>query len=79
MLQENEEVVEVPKFREVVRESIVKAPPGHHGVIVEIDLSRVNEENIQTQDCLQIYSLKAIQETIQEPITVSEVSEHPLD
>ena len=46
MLQEVEEAVEVPKFREVVRESIVKAPPGHHGVIVEIDLSRVNEENI---------------------------------
>ena len=48
-------------------------------MIVEIDLSRVNEENITTQDCLKIYSLKAVQETIQEPITVSEVSEQPLD
>jgi hypothetical protein len=39
-------VGDVAKFREVVKESIVEGPPGHHGVILEIDLSRVNEENI---------------------------------
>jgi len=41
-------VREVVKFKEVVKESIVEGPPGHHGVILEIDLSRVNEENVTT-------------------------------
>lgn len=75
MAEEAPEVESVPKFREIVRETIVEGPPGHHGCILEIDLGRVNEDNITTEDLLRIYSLRSVQVTIQEPLTLSECSE----
>lgn len=53
-------VASEPKYRDVVRESIVEGPPGIHGVILEIDLAKAKEENANTTDCLKFYSLRAV-------------------
>lgn len=36
-----EQKVDVNKYREVVKESIVEGPPGIHGCIIEIDFKKV--------------------------------------
>lgn len=58
---------------------MVEGPPGIHGVILEIDLAKAgSSEEVTTQECLRFYSLKVVQETVQELVTPTQSvhSEH---